>query len=122
MREIHIVYLDPPQPCGIQDRATGQVCAQAARIGAIEGDDGVEGGYLRVLPVCDACASARVDNPALCVDEHELVLVTHSVALPEVPQPGVLREAAQLLDEQATRMRGDARILRERADELAALN
>jgi hypothetical protein len=124
MPEIRMIILDPPQPCGIVDVATGQPCGAPARYATAEAAR--EHGYLLVLPVCEGCARSQPGRGTTCRapthDDADLVLVTHSIKLPTVPAPGILRTAADLLDDEATRMQRDAGVLRERANELAARN
>jgi hypothetical protein len=125
MPEIRTIELSPPQACGILDPAKGgRICGKPARYATAEAAPvrvGGPAGYLLVLPICDSCA--RYVSPAIADRVANPPLVVHTtLALPPDPAPAVLVAAANLLDDQAQRMRRDAKILRERAGELVRRN
>jgi hypothetical protein len=129
MSDLRVTSIHPPQPCGIVLEATGRLCGTPATLAVIEEApmpfapaDAVPSGYLLLLPICAECARASVGALTAVLAEGDFVLVTHHMRLPTSPTPGVLREAAQLLDAQSERMTRDASILRQRADELAVRN
>jgi hypothetical protein len=125
MPEIRTVRLDPPQPCGIVDPLSRQICGQPATSATVEAAPvQMVGpvGFLLVLPICSSCARAgqavrQRTGPGVAV-----TVTTMSVVLPDHPSPGALREAALIIDQETQRLQRDAGILRERADEIAARN
>jgi len=138
MPEIRTIQLNPPQPCGLLNPTSGTICGAPAHNAAAEAAPmqcaGADG-YLLVLPICDSCARSMAvlyagagdilaahRAVAAARDCGDLVVVSHTISLPETPAPAVLRAAADLLDQSAARMTRDAGVLRERADEIAARN
>lgn len=124
MPEIRTVQLTPPQPCGMLDPTrAGRICGQPASMATVEAAPvtvGGPAGYLLCLPICAACMDTA---PKLAdATSADLVMATVVFKLPTVPHPAVLEAAANLLTEQVTRMQRDARILRERAAEIARDN
>ena len=125
MADVQTLILAPPQGCGVVHEETGAICGAPATLAfaepAPQGPD-APSGYLLVLPICEACARAAPPIVAAVLAEGDFVLVSHHMRLPPSPTPGVLRQAANLLDTQAAHMQRDAGVLRERADELARRN
>jgi hypothetical protein len=126
MPEIRTVRLDPPQPCGIVDPVSRQICGRPAVSATVEAAPvQVVGpaGFLLVLPICDGCARIGQSIRQRTASQPPIVTVTTmSVVLPDHPSPGALREAASIIDQEIRRLQRDAGILRERADEIAARN
>ncbi len=128
MPELRTLRLDPPQPCGVLDPLrSGQICGKPATLATAEAAPVSAvgpAGYLLVLPVCPDCARTahKLAGVAEQPRSHDVVFATISLALPDAPAPAVLEAAAQLLDENATKMRRDARILRAPAAELTRRN
>jgi hypothetical protein len=128
MPEIRTLRLDPPQPCGmLNPLASGQICGKPATLATAEAAPVKvcgPAGYLLILPICPECARAnrKLAGVATGPAAHDVVFATVSLVLPSAPAPAVLEAAAQMLDEQAARMRRDAKVLRERAAEITRGN
>ena len=129
MPDFQTILLAPPQLCGVVRAETGELCGAPATLAVAEpapmpGGAGAPtpSGYLLILPVCETCARREPHASSRVLGDSDFVLVSHHMRLPSSPTPGVLRQAADLLDTQARRMTRDAGVLRERADELARRN
>lgn len=123
MPEIRTVQLSPPQACGMLKG--DQICGKPAVRATVEAAAvSVAGpaGYLLVLPICPECASATLAGVATPPKSHDLVVATVTLALPDTSAPAVLEGAAQILDDHIAAMRSQAKILRERAAEIARSN
>lgn len=126
MPEIRTVELSPPQPCGVLDPQSGQICGRPALRATVEAAPRTcagAAGYLLVLPVCSACARGSGDAFASAgsVPEHVAVLTT-IITIPDTAAPGMYLSAARYLESQAARQQRDALVLRQRAAELARLS
>jgi len=124
MPEIRTIELSPPQPCGVLDQATGQICGRPALRATVEAAPRAcagAAGYLLVLPVCPACARGSGDALAGTGAVPQFVAVlTTTIAIPDDAPPGMYLHIARYLDDQAGRFQRDAIVLRERAGEIAA--
>jgi hypothetical protein len=126
MPELRVIELSPPQPCGVLNGQSGQICGRPALRATVEAAPRAcagAAGYLLVLPVCSACARGTGDAFASAgsVPTHVTVLTT-IVHIPDSAPPGAYLGAARYLDDQAGRLQRDAGVLRERAFELARLS
>ena len=125
MPEIRTIQLHPAQPCGMLKGNV--ICGQPATRATVEAaavSAHGPAGYLLCLPVCADCAAAtpRIAAADEAPHTHDLVLATVSMVLPTSQTPAVLIAAAGILDDHVDKMRRDARVLRERAAEIAQAN